>query len=182
MDSATSASAIRLFAAAAFYCFVNRDGNNALMALFQTSLFEPARNSDAAQVFFIFFQWWPMIFFPMAAAQAFGSREQIPATVFVWLLRPRKQVGTNTYSPELSINVGYPYLGVVLLSAGAANRRDPWFYLGFCFLTGIALWATQPRRFKMALWLCLLALVAKLSGLAPHVVVQHEASILVPFA
>ena len=147
-----------LFAIAAFYCYVNRDGNNALMALFQTSTTASTNNAEAGHMVYIFFQWWPLVFFPMAAAQAFGAREQIPASVFVWLLRGRAPGPT----PELATNIGYPYLGVCLLSAGVANRRDAWFYLGFCLIAGLALWVTQPRRAPRVLWFALLLLVAKL--------------------
>ncbi len=154
-----------LFAAAAFYCFINREGNNTLMNFFQTTAFSPPTDAPAAQVFFIFFQWWPLIFFPMAVAQAYGLRDQIPASVFVWLLRgrtPAAAPGAPAAPPELAVNVGYLYLGICLLAAGVANRRDPWFYTGFCLITGLALWATQPRRVKTVLWFVLLLLVAKL--------------------
>ena len=147
-----------LFAIAAFYCYVNRDGNNALMALFQTSAVASTNSAEAGHMVYIFFQWWPLVFFPMAAAQAFGARAQIPASVFVWLLRGR----APGHTPELTANIGYPYLGICLLAAGVANRRDAWFYLGFCLIAGIALWVTQPRRASNVLWFALLLLIAKL--------------------
>lgn len=78
---------------------------------------------------------------------------------------PRRRPGAHGApgaAPELAINVGYLYLGICLLAAGVANRRDPWFYTGFCLITGLALWATQPRRVKTVLWFVLLLLVAKL--------------------
>src|SRR5687768_15198494 len=31
-----------------------------------------------------FFQWFPLVFFPMALGQAYGNREKIPFTVFSW--------------------------------------------------------------------------------------------------
>ena len=157
-----------LFAASAFYCFINRDGNNTLMSVFQTSLFTAGPGGPAPQVFFIFFQWWPMVFFPMAAAQAFGLRDKIPANVFVWLLRSRPQAGQKEPGPELSVNIGYCYLGICLLSAGAANRRDFWFYAGLCLIAGISLWSMQPRRFRNVVWIAVFLLVVKL-GFWGHV-------------
>jgi hypothetical protein len=96
-----------------------------------------------------FFQWFPLLFFPMALAQAYGNRDKIPLTVFSWFLRMRQ---SKSNRPSPAFHVAYAYFAVCLVSAGAANRRDIWFFAGISILCGCALWSSRSKRFPAPVW------------------------------
>lgn len=96
-----------------------------------------------------FFQWFPLLFFPLVLAQLYGNRDRIPATVYSWILRWRP---SKPARPVTAFHVGYLFFGACLISAGAANRRDPWFFIGLSILCGWALWGHRSRRFTGPVW------------------------------
>lgn len=95
---------------------------------------------------YYFFQWLPIVFLPMALAQAFGNRETVPYSAFSWFMRRRKiQDGKG-------LNLSWIYFALCFVAAGAANRRDRWYYLGLAALGGAALLSHRPRRFPPLAW------------------------------
>ncbi|HSH93735.1 MAG TPA: transglutaminase domain-containing protein [Roseimicrobium sp.] len=150
-----------LLLVAAVYCILTRDTGNVLMDFFTAVSFTAKKKSldRAIDTVFIFFQWWPMICFPMALAQAFGSQDKIPLEVFSWYVR-RHEKRTGERS-RIAFNVAFPYFAMALLGASVTNRRDPWFYPIFCLLVMWALWTIRPKRISLILWLCSFLLIAK---------------------
>lgn len=149
-----------LFLAAAVYCFSARNSTNALMEFFQTGLTLTPGKTDAFAGAFVFFEWWPLVFFPFAAAQAFAARGTVPASTFSWYLRRRRGEAENVLERE--VNTAHAYLAVCLFSAGLSNARREWFFPGFALLLGWLLQSARPRRLGGVWWLVLLALVLKL--------------------
>jgi protein-glutamine gamma-glutamyltransferase len=99
---------------------------------------------------FAFFQWFPILFFPMALGQAYSARETIPLSTFSWFMRLTKP--SPFAAPVSRLNVSWAYFAICLLAAGAANRREVWFYVALTFLCGWAFWAARPRRLSPVLW------------------------------
>ena len=88
-----------------------------------------------------FFQWMPLIFYPMAAGYLFSTREGVPLKAFSWFMRRKGAAGG-----ERPIAFGWVYFVVCVVSAGATNRSDAGYYIGFALLAGWALWSVRPRR------------------------------------
>jgi protein-glutamine gamma-glutamyltransferase len=107
------------------------------------------------------FMWLPVVFLPLALAQAYGTHRSIELGVLFWGVRRVKQ-RQPTY-----VNIGYAYALAWTLAASTANRRDPGFELGVMALAVWALWHVRLRSRSMVLWLLLIALAGGL-GYAGH--------------
>jgi protein-glutamine gamma-glutamyltransferase len=88
-----------------------------------------------------FFQWMPLIFYPMAAGYLFSVREGIPLKAFSWFMRRK-----GTTGGDRPIAFGWVYFVVCLISAGATNRSDVGYYIGFALFAGWGLWSVRPHR------------------------------------
>jgi transglutaminase-like putative cysteine protease len=109
---------------------------------------------------FLFFQWMPIFVFPMALGQAYGSGENLRTRVFSWFLRKRAAASEP-------INVSWFFLALCCVAAGAANLRDPWFYIGVVILAGLSLSGVRPSRFSFHAWAACFV-VASLMGYFTH--------------
>ena len=145
------------------YCVLTRDATNQVMAMFQATNFasrSSAMNS-VSQTTFIFFQWFPLILFPIVAAQCYSPRDAVPRSCFFLLARRRYARLGRPQPDRPAIDLAYPYLAVVLFSACLANQRTTWFYFILCAVVGGALWANRPRRFSAVIWVAALIVVVK---------------------
>ena len=115
--------------------------------------------SEPSTVSLALTRWIPLIFFPVAAAQAYSSRESIRVTAFFWMFRKRME--KSWFQP--SINVGFPYVAVCVLSASAANVRSLWFFAGLAAITAGAMWVLRPKRYSALLWLLAMVIALKAS-------------------
>ncbi|BAY08003.1 transglutaminase-like domain-containing protein [Calothrix sp. NIES-2098] len=103
-------------------------------------------------------QWFPLVFFPLLAAQTYSVNENIDIrTLFI----SQKNV-IKSESRRYIINLSYPYFALCMLSAGAANTRDISFYIGMFLLTSIALWFIRSPRFSPIIWLSLILLAGSM--------------------
>jgi transglutaminase-like putative cysteine protease len=109
---------------------------------------------------FLFFQWMPIFLFPMALGQAYGSGQNLKTRVFSWFLRKRGAASE-------SINISWFFLALCCVAAGAANLRDPWFYIGVVILVGLSLFGVRPSRFSLQTWAACFA-AACLMGYIAH--------------
>lgn len=161
-----------LFAASAIYCFVSRDTTNDLMELFQATNYSKRNQmlNNAFATAFIFFQWMPIVFFPLTLVQTYGSNPAIPYSTFSWIWR--RQVKQKKGAERGSLNISFPYFAVTLFSTALVNERDPVFYIGLSILVLYALAAIRPRRFSPVLW-APLALTVVVLGYAGHVGLQQ---------
>ncbi len=152
-----------LAAVGGIYCILTREATNQVMAMFQATNFTAQSKAvnSISQTTFIYFQWFPMILFPVVAALAYSTSEQVPRSCFFMLAR-RRAVRLGVPQPETpGISLFHPYLAVVLFSACLANQRNEWFYFALCGVIAAALWATRPRRFSTIVWVAALILVVK---------------------
>lgn len=102
--------------------------------------------------------WLPLIYLPIAVAQAFSEQERMDWSTFSWWLR--QQRGKATPRPAGSgVNVGWPYFVVCLLATSAANQRTLYFPIGATALIAWALWSRRSRNVSIPLWTTSLVLV-----------------------
>ncbi len=145
------------------YCVLTREATNQVMTMFQAASFtaQSKAMNAVSQTTFIYFQWIPMILFPVVAALTYSTSERIPRSCFFMITR-RRVARTGQPQPVTpGISLGYPYLAVVLYSACLANQRNEWFYFAICAVVAAALWSTRPRRFSNVIWFAVLILVVK---------------------
>ncbi len=120
-------------------------------------------------------QWLPMIFLPILAAQAFGSKNRMELSVFFLLLRRKKN--RKDVRSTITVNLTYPYLAVCIAAAAASNWRTLWFYVGCCALTAWALWVNRSHRFSVHTWTGFL-LLAMMAGYGGSLGLNHLQKVL----
>lgn len=123
--------------------------------------------SDTSAYFiYILIKWLPMVSFPLLAAQAYATSERIEIQTLFF--RRRKKKKRDKQKPRTQLNLTYPYFALCILSAGAANIRDVYFYIGLIVLSAMAFWFMRSRRFSVWLWICLISIAAG-AGAVGHV-------------
>jgi len=99
-------------------------------------------------------RWLPMTLFLLVAAQQFSTRGKLTLSVISWVFRRRLKKGLG----ETSINIAYPYFIVCLFSAGIhPNTGTQSYFWGAGALLGWALWPLRSPRYRLAIWLVMLA-------------------------
>jgi hypothetical protein len=111
-------------------------------------------------------QWLPLALLPLLMAQVYTTSERIDVSALFLVFRRKK--AEEKKSQSRTINLTYPYFGLCILSASAANLKTPWFYAGLLFLSGWALWSVRSRRFSPVMWLTLLGFIG-FAGYVGHV-------------
>jgi len=103
-------------------------------------------------VFAIFslIKWLPMAFFPILFIQNYNTKNKTGLRAISLLFRRQKAKYGSPSVP--SVNLNYPYFGLVILSASFANIRTPAFYIGLSFLSAWAIWTVRSKRFSLILW------------------------------
>jgi len=134
----------------------------------QSKLFDPFNQTIGMFIYLIttvrstpafltLLQWVPMAFFPLLVAQVFSTSEKVYTGSLFLLFRLEK--GQKHISEYSSFNLTYPYFLLCVLSASAANMREPWFYAGLVTLSAWSLWSVRSKRCSPALWVGLLICV-----------------------
>ena len=110
-------------------------------------------------------QWLPVVLFPLLVAQVYSSADRIDIRNLFLL---RRKAPNDKKQKSTLINLTYPYFAVCIVSAGAANVRDPSFFIGAFLLTALALWAVRSKRFSALAWICVLV-IGGCSGFVGHI-------------
>ena len=126
--------------------------------------------TDAPRVLTLIFQWFPLVVFPLLAAQVYSTSPGVDVRIFRWSQR-KKADADGTPAPS-TLDLRYPYFVICILAASAANVRGEGFYLGAVALTAAALWRARTPGVPPALWVGMLLAVA-VAGWAGHVGLQR---------
>ena len=141
------------------YGLMTRDAPNEIMEFFRAANFT-ARNRSMQEIMdsmYVFVQWWPLMFFPMIAAQAWNSADGTPFHIYSYLLSRRRKQGKPV--SQARVDVSWPYFLIVLVAGSSGNLRSAAFYPALCGIVGWALLYKQPRRFPAWVWVALFAAV-----------------------
>lgn len=109
------------------------------------------------------FQWLPLVWLPLVVAQLFSESGRMPLSALFLMLR----TGKNGTPEDRSIDLGYPYVMVCALSAGAANLQHDTYYAGLLLLTAWALWRVRPPHYRGFVWVSMFLCTGAL-GYAGH--------------
>lgn len=93
------------------------------------------------ETMFVILQWLPIILFPLVASQVYSTTDRVNLSALFLTLRNQQQ----DFAEDNSVNLGYPYFGVCLLAAAAANTGYRWFYWALAALCAWALWSARPN-------------------------------------
>ncbi|MBK6998795.1 MAG: transglutaminase domain-containing protein [Rhodoferax sp.] len=100
------------------------------------------------------FFWLPVIYLPLALAQAYGNQSVISLGVLLPTIRRYRN------RTPMHVNLAYPYAGLWLVAASAANRRDGTFEIVLVGMLAWALWQARPRSRALWHWLLLVPVLA----------------------
>lgn len=141
-----------LFFGTMMYLFIN-EGTVSFNDFFAQAAQRPEAIREKGRAALLWFQWFPMLCFPLLIAVAFSNEPRVDVSTFSWFYRKHR---SRPGHEALRVQIAYPYLAVVLFATAAANQRTPWFYLGLCGFAAWALWAQRSRRTPTVAWAMLL--------------------------
>ncbi|MFT4691715.1 MAG: hypothetical protein ACI9OD_003941 [Limisphaerales bacterium] len=150
-----------LVALGAMYCFVSRDTGNEIMSLLKSTNFTQRYSSvrQFSNAAVTFFQWWPMLVFPMMAAQAYGGKEVIPVTTYSYFARRRMRQAGKEPQARPGMNFGYIYFAICIFASSLTTQGHRYYYVAFVALVGCGLWQLRSRRFPFVAWAALMILL-----------------------
>jgi transglutaminase-like putative cysteine protease len=156
---------VALFLGATLYAFLSSDNLTAMGDWMReaTASSRLATLNQSKRSLFQLLQWLPLMFLPMALAQAFAYEETMDLSTFSWWLRRRRDdpiVRARFLTTRL--HMGYAFFACCLFSASTGNHRTLWFPAGLTALTVWALWLHRPRSFGPGAWTASLALALAL--------------------
>lgn len=126
-------------------------------------------NEDGSlQFIFLFFQWLPVICFPLLVAQAYSDSDGVDVRALLFF----KETQTK-FQKAILLSLHYPFLAICLVSASAGNTRDVAFYLGVVLFSAVALWYVRSSRTSVFVWLSMMLLAATI-GFFGHIAL-HDA-------
>ncbi|VEP14245.1 Transglutaminase-like enzyme, predicted cysteine protease [Hyella patelloides LEGE 07179] len=126
-------------------------------------------NQDASlQFIFLFFQWLPVICFPLLAAQAYSDGKGIDIRALLFL----KEKPQIKQQKATILSLHYPFLAICLISASAGNTRDIAFYVGLVTFLAIALWFMRSHRNSAIVWISIMLLAATM-GFFGHLTLHN---------
>jgi len=99
---------------------------------------------------FKFTQALPLSLAPLMLAQAYGSRSNLPLSVFSWPLPKHDGDGMGG-----AVNFSYIYFAVSVAGTSASTQYNAYFYPGITTLIIVALIWSRPRRLGVFSWLLL---------------------------
>src|SRR5688572_83063 len=127
-------------------------------------------SEDVSSAAYKFFEWMPLVFYPMILGYAYSDRDAVPMKTFSWLLRRKGAKGG-----ERGVAFGWLYVLVCLVGAGATNSQDLWFFLGSAALVGWALWMHRPQRLPAPVWCILFLLISGIAFYAQSRMIELQA-------
>src|SRR4051812_17691075 len=144
-----------LFIGVGIYCFAADNGIETLKGSFGSSGQRSAALAKTTRSVLLLFQWFPVIFFPAIAAQAYGSREKLDFSTFSWILRRRLMGLTTPPRPNEApggMNVSFVYFGICLFAASAERSESRLFLPFLGGLIALALFTSRSRSFGRLTW------------------------------
>jgi protein-glutamine gamma-glutamyltransferase len=101
------------------------------------------------------FRWLPLVLLPLMTAQLFSEAGRVPLRAMFMSLRSARYAELG----QQGVDISYTYVVVCALSAGAANLRQPSYFLGILLLAGWGWWAVRTTRYPRWVWMLVFSAV-----------------------
>ncbi len=105
--------------------------------------------------------WLPVFFLPLVLAQGYSVRQRMPLSSLFLSLRRLQRKGVGKAYEDIDVRA--PYLGLLLVSAGAMPAARPFFWPAALALIAWLLWLNRSPRFRAALCAGLILVAGGLS-------------------
>ena len=112
----------------------------------------------SANAFLSVIEWFPLILFPLVAAQLYSVKGSVNPDIFFIFLNTSKLGGSNKGAKTISII--YPYIVLSIVSGSLANMRSLSVYVLMAILCGWTLYSVKPARSSLATWMPLFLIAA----------------------
>ena len=109
------------------------------------------------QPMFVLLKCLPILLAPVLLAQLLSQQQQIPLSTLFYTLR-RKHRSANK-----SVDVQLPYSSLVILSAGATNVQNTYYFILATLFFIAVLWTIRPQQSRVYWWLSVMALAVAIS-------------------
>ncbi len=96
----------------------------------------------------------PLIFLPLMLAQQYASDRGVPVTTFSFVAR-RKLAQDRKEGRAISVRpmqLGFPYMGLVLASSGLGREDQLWYGIGVTILLGLTLGGMKRGKLRPFAW------------------------------
>jgi len=117
-----------------------------------------ALTDDVHSAYLFVLQWLPLIFFPVAAAQALSREGSIPVRSFFLTSRRQKKEQEKTDIRKTDVSAIYGVL--CLIAAGTANHQNLQFFSGASVLFSWLFFTHRCRRVPLPVWLAIIVMAA----------------------
>ena len=145
---------VALFLGATIFAFFSGDNLTVVGDLLQEN--SPSSRlatlNQSKRSLFQLLQWLPIMFLPMALAQAYAAKDHFDLSTFSWWLRRKRHEPGYAQRYPGGLNVGYPFFACCLFSSCTGNQRTLWFSFGLVVLVAWALWLHRPQNFNPLAW------------------------------
>ncbi len=98
--------------------------------------------------------WLPGVALPLMLAQTMGVDGRVPMTALFRYLRRQKARGEKVRDPKVDLTG--PYLALILIASGMANREGYGYFIGVVLIVSAALIRIKPSRVSYVPWLAAL--------------------------
>lgn len=104
--------------------------------------------------------WLPLVFAPLALAQAYSQRARLPFSALARLPGMGKKSPHPDEADSFRPGFHFPsiYAGMVCIAAAGANREYAYFYPALAVLAALFLYANRPARVRPIPWAAILLL------------------------
>jgi hypothetical protein len=123
---------------------------------------------EAPDAILTIFRLGPFTLLPLVFGQIFSERGRVDLSAFFLFLRRSAEREGFVWE----IDLGYPFLALMLLGAASGNHQTPVFFAGSALLIAVGLWSARPRRVPAARWISVWAFATVL-GLGVLGVIQY---------
>lgn len=123
-----------------------------ILLLVQVYLIQPID-----QPMFALLKCLPVLLAPVLLAQLLSQQQQIPISTLFYTLRKKH------YTTHKTIDFQLPYAAITVLSAGAANVQNSYYFILASLLFIGILWTVRPQQSRIYWWLPIMVLVVAIS-------------------
>lgn len=112
---------------------------------------------DAQQAIFTLLKWFPVILFPIMAAQQFSIQGAIDVRAFLIMIRKQR---AKQMRFTRSIDFSLVYAFSCLIAAGAVKTGNHVYFTGVALFFLWNLWIMRPKRYTAFIWIiCMAAII-----------------------